>query len=84
VIGCGLLLGDDASYYYVKDLMVHPSWQNKHVGSKLMRAITDWIDKNAQPNAFICLFTGENMESFYKHFDFTPAFGMMRSVRRDA
>jgi GNAT superfamily N-acetyltransferase len=77
------LLGDDASYYYVKDLMVHPSWQNKHVGSKLMKAITDWIDQNAPPHAFICLFTGETLESFYRLFDFAPAFGMTRSVKKE-
>jgi hypothetical protein len=28
-IGCVLLLGDHVSFYYVKDLMVHPEWQQK-------------------------------------------------------
>lgn len=32
VIGCVLLLTDHASFYYVKDLIVHPDWQGKQIG----------------------------------------------------
>jgi len=81
VIGCALLLSDGASFYYVKDVMVNPAWQNKNVGSKLMKAITDWLDQNAPEHAFICLITPPHLEAFYKHFDFTPAFAMVRKVR---
>jgi GNAT superfamily N-acetyltransferase/uncharacterized glyoxalase superfamily protein PhnB len=82
VIGCALLLSDEASFYYVKDVMVHPNWQRKHVGSKLMKALTTWLDKNAPENAYIGLFTGEKLASFYKQFDFAPVLGMRRSVQR--
>ena len=82
VIGCALLLSDGASFYYVKDVMVHPAWQHKHVGSMLMKNLTTWLDANAPVNAYIGLFTGENLAPFYKHFDFVPVFGMHRSVRK--
>jgi len=82
VIGCALLLGDDASFYYVKDVIVHPEWQHKHIGSMLMKALTSWLDANAPINAYVGLFTGEALGPFYKQFDFVPVFGMHRSVQR--
>jgi GNAT superfamily N-acetyltransferase/uncharacterized glyoxalase superfamily protein PhnB len=82
VIGCALLLSDEASFYYVKDVMVHPDWQGKHVGSMLMKELAAWLDRNAPVNAYVGLFTGENLAPFYKQFDFAPVFGMRRSVRR--
>jgi N-acetylglutamate synthase-like GNAT family acetyltransferase/uncharacterized glyoxalase superfamily protein PhnB len=82
VIGCALLLSDEASFYYVKDVIVHPDWQCKHVGSMLMKELTAWLDSNAPKNAYVGLFTGENLAPFYKQFDFVPVFGMRRSIQR--
>jgi len=82
VIGCALLLSDQATFYYVKDVMVLPDWQSKGVGSMLMREISRWLDQNASESAFIGLFTGENLAPFYKQFDFVPAFGMLKRVHR--
>jgi len=77
VIGCGLLLSDNASFYYIKDVIVHPDWQSKHVGTALMREITSWIQKNGSANSLVSLITGENLAPFYKQFGFTPAFCMV-------
>ena len=82
VIGCALLLSDQASFYYVKDVMVHPEWQSKHVGATLMKHITAWLDANAPENAFVGLFTGENLAPFYKQFEFASAFGMVKRIQR--
>ena len=82
VIGCALILSDEASFYYVKDVMVHPNWQHKHVGSMLMKELTAWLDANAPDKAYVGLFTGESLAPFYKQFDFVPVFGMRRSIRR--
>ena len=81
-IGCALVLGDGAGFYYIKDLMVHPTWQKKHVGSMLMKQLTDWLDMNAPEIAHAYLFTGENLAAFYKQFDFAPAFGMVRQIKQ--
>lgn len=80
VVGCALVLSDNASFYYIKDVMVDPEWQNKHVGTMLMKTITDWLDANAPENAYVGLFTAENLASFYKQFDFAAAFGMSRRI----
>ncbi|HET9824679.1 MAG TPA: GNAT family N-acetyltransferase [Chitinophagaceae bacterium] len=82
-IGCALLLTDHASFYYVKDVMVDPRWQGKGVGSMLMKEVMRWLNENAAENAFVGLFTGENLAAFYKQFDFAPAFGMVKRILRN-
>jgi GNAT superfamily N-acetyltransferase/uncharacterized glyoxalase superfamily protein PhnB len=81
VVGCALLLGDNAGFFYVKDVMVHPAWQSKRVGSAMMQKLTQWLDKNAPDNAFIVLITPENLKAFYQQFGFTPVFGMVRRIQ---
>ena len=80
VIGCALLLSDNASFYYVKDLVVHPDWQSKHVGTALMKELTTWIEKNGAPNSLVALITGENLAPFYLQFGFRPAFSMIKYI----
>ncbi|MFT3932775.1 MAG: GNAT family N-acetyltransferase [Chitinophagaceae bacterium] len=82
-IGCALLLGDGASFYYVKDVMVHPHWQNKRVGTALMQAVTDWLDTQGANHALVGLYTGDGLSSFYQKFGFRPAFGMNRTIEHD-
>ena len=81
-IGCGLVLSDLASFYYIKDLVVHPSWQSNHVGTAMMKELTNWIEKNGANSSLVALITGENLSLFYKRFGFTPAFAMIRYIQR--
>jgi GNAT superfamily N-acetyltransferase len=83
IIGCALLLGDHASFYYVKDVMVHPDWQSKRIGTAIMQALTDWLEKNVVGNSMVGLITGENLAPFYRQFGFKPVFGMHRHIRRN-
>lgn len=82
VIASALLLGDGVSFYYVKDVMVHPRWQHNRVGSLLLKELTLWLDNNAPPDAYVALFTPENLAPFYQQFDFVPAFGMQRTIQK--
>ena len=82
VVGCALLLGDHSSFYYVKDVMVHPDWQGKRVGTALMQELTHWLEKNAANNALVALITGETLEPFYQPFGFRQAFSMIRYIQR--
>ncbi|MCF2488624.1 GNAT family N-acetyltransferase [Dyadobacter sp. CY347] len=83
VIGCALLLGDGFSFYYVKDVMVHPTWQGKRVGTALMQELTRWLDENATNKALVALYSSEHLAKFYQQFDFAPTFGMIRVIDRD-
>lgn len=79
-IGCALVMSDNASFYYVKDVIVKLEWQKKRIGTALMRALCNWIDANGIPKSLIGLYTGEGLENFYKQFGFTKAFGMVKTL----
>jgi ribosomal protein S18 acetylase RimI-like enzyme len=81
-VGCVLLLGDDLSFYYIKDMMVDPKYQNKKVGSALMEALTKFIEERAPAHALVGLYTGENLMGFYRQFGFAPSFGMTRRISK--
>jgi GNAT superfamily N-acetyltransferase/uncharacterized glyoxalase superfamily protein PhnB len=83
VIGSALLLGDDASFYYVKDVMVHPDWQGRRVGTALMQELNRWLDSNGANNALVALIARETLEPFYQQFGFAQAFSMIRYVQRE-
>ncbi|MBS1609281.1 MAG: GNAT family N-acetyltransferase [Bacteroidetes bacterium] len=82
IIGCAFLLTDSTNFYYVKNVIVHPAWQSKRIGTALMQELTAWLDKNAPDNAMVALHTGENLAPFYKRFGFTKAFSMQRFIKR--
>ena len=82
-VGCALLLGDNASFYYVKDVMVHHAWQCKGIGTALMQELTDWLDTNGVEKALVGLYTGDSLAPFYGKFGFAPAFGMSRRISRN-
>jgi GNAT superfamily N-acetyltransferase/uncharacterized glyoxalase superfamily protein PhnB len=83
IIGCAMLLGDGVSFYYVKDVMVEPAWQDKRVGTAMMKKLTGWLDEHAPDNALVGLFTGEGLTKFYQQFGFTTAFGMHRRIHKE-
>ena len=82
VIGCVLLLGDSASFYYIKDMMVHPEYQSKRIGSALMKKLNDWLEDNAPDEALVGLYTGPNLAPFYSQFGFKESFGMTKRYHR--
>lgn len=82
-VGCVLLLGDDVSFYYVKDMMVDPKYQNNKVGTALMHVLTNYIEKRAPHFALVGLYTGENLAGFYRQFGFAPGFGMTRRIMKN-
>lgn len=81
-IGCALVLGDGVSFFYIKDVMIHPDWQRKNVGSAIMKEVKRWLDANAPDKALVGLFTSEGLTPFYQQTDFGPAFGMIRMIDR--
>ena len=82
IIGCALLLSDNASFYYIKDVVVHPEYQSKHVGTTMMKELATWLEKNGANNALVALITGENLTPFYQQFGFVPSFSMVKYIQQ--
>lgn len=86
VVGCALLDGDGLTFFYIRDVMVHPDYQNQRVGTALLQSLTDWADTNVPEKALLALFTGERLHPFYAQFGFrgpaTGLYGMTRRVHR--
>jgi GNAT superfamily N-acetyltransferase/uncharacterized glyoxalase superfamily protein PhnB len=85
-IGCALLLSDRASLYYIKDVIVYPDWQSRHVGTMLMNSLMQWMQwmqSSGTDQALVTLITPESLSPFYRQFGFVPAFGMVTHIQRE-
>ena len=69
-IGAGLAMGDGATYYYLKDIMVRPEYQGRGVGSAMVTALLKAIRRHGPPRALVGLYTVKGLESFYERFGF--------------
>jgi len=83
VIGCALLAGDNSSFYYVKDVIVHPVWQGKRIGTAMMQELNNWLNMHGAENAIVSLVSSETLEPFYQQFGFTQTFGMIKYIERE-
>ena len=72
VIAIGRVIGDKGLYFYIQDLIVHPDFQGKGIGRKIMSMLKAYIENNAKPGAFISLMAAKGLEAYYKEFGFQP------------
>ncbi|MBI5205659.1 MAG: GNAT family N-acetyltransferase [Nitrospirae bacterium] len=72
VIAIGRVVGDKGLYYYIQDLIVHPGFQSKGIGRKIMGMLKGYIEGNAKPGSFIALMAAKGLEAYYKEFGFQP------------
>lgn len=79
-IACAYLVGDNMSFYYIREVMVLPAWQGHGIGTAVVQALIDWLKTNAHPKAMVGLFTGDHLGPFYRQFGLVQACGMYREV----
>ncbi len=72
VIGIGRVVGDNGLYYYIQDLIVHPTHQSKGIGREIMHMLLAYINSCAKKGAFIGLMAAKGLEDYYKDFGFLP------------
>jgi GNAT superfamily N-acetyltransferase/catechol 2,3-dioxygenase-like lactoylglutathione lyase family enzyme len=84
-VGCVFLTSDHAGFYYVRDVMVHPDWQRRGIGTALMRAVAEHLRTLGDEEALVGLFTGPHLHPFYAQFGFrgpkSGRYGMARELR---
>jgi len=84
-VGCALLVNTDPSFWYVRDVMVHPEWQRRGVGSALLEALVTSAKAIVPERALVALFTGQALRGFYERFGFVGPeglVGMHQMIRR--
>lgn len=69
-LGTGRIVGDAALTYTIQDVVVLPEYQRKGYGTMIMDALMEYIEKNAQPSAYIAVFAAKGREHFYSRYGF--------------
>jgi GNAT superfamily N-acetyltransferase len=70
LIGCGRVVGDGAAFFYLQDVAIHPAFQGKGLGKRLVTALMNYIQLHAHPNTTIGLFAAPGAADFYLQFGF--------------
>lgn len=85
VVGTGLVVGDGATFAYLRDIMVDPEWQGRGVGSRIVAALLEIIRRPGPESLLVTLFTGQNLAEFYEPFGFSGPerlYGMSLQIER--
>ncbi|MFQ3343794.1 MAG: GNAT family N-acetyltransferase [Candidatus Poseidoniales archaeon] len=70
IIGMGRIIGDGGTVFQICDMAVKPEWQNKGAGTMIMDSIMNYIEENAEENAYVNLLADVN--GFYEKWGFKP------------
>ncbi|MGX1929321.1 GNAT family N-acetyltransferase [Flagellimonas sp. 2504JD4-2] len=71
IVAMGRVIGDGAIYFYIQDIIVHPSHRGQGVGKLIMEAIESFLSATIQDYGFIGLMAAEGVETFYTSFGYT-------------
>ncbi|HHW11154.1 MAG TPA: GNAT family N-acetyltransferase [Firmicutes bacterium] len=69
-IGIGRVVGDGAVQFFITDVIVHSSWRNRLIGTAIMTALMDYINRHMTEGAFVGLFAAAGRQGFYDKFGF--------------
>ncbi len=69
-IGCGRVVGDGGIYFYIQDIIVHPDFQGRGLGRRIMDAVMQYLSDHAAPNAFMGLMAATGVCEFYERYGF--------------
>jgi len=70
IIGMGRILGDNAIYLHVQDVIVRPEFQGQGIGKLIMNELLMYIEKVGVKNTNVGLMCSKGREEFYKTFGF--------------
>lgn len=72
LIGYGRIIGDKTIFLYIQDIVVLPEYQNKHIGTNIMKNLLNQINtyKKINPDIRTYLGASKGKEKFYEKFGF--------------
>lgn len=84
-VGMGRLVGDRGLFVQVTDIVVHPDYQGRGLGQKIMAALVKHIETELPPSIYVSLIADVPANRLYEKFGFretAPAsLGMARRGR---
>ncbi len=69
-VGIGRIVGDGRIVFFIKDVVVDPSRQNRGIGRMIMEELMCYIRQHGCPNAYAGLMALSGKEGFYEKFGF--------------
>ncbi len=70
IIGMGRVIGDGGLHYYLTDVIVHPAHQRRGVGSRIVQALTAFVERVPFKNTWVGIFPVEGTADFYARFGY--------------
>lgn len=77
-VGMARIVSDGGYTYFITDVIVHPDYQGRHIGTNLIKKLLDFIKKDVTDGetVMVSLMAAYNREPFYEKFGFhTRPFG---------
>jgi GNAT superfamily N-acetyltransferase len=63
-----MVLGDGATFAYLKDIIVRPEWQGYGIGTRIVEAFLVILRRPDPSGMLVTLFTGQHLADFYERF----------------
>ncbi len=79
LVGVGRALSDGLFYTAIYDVLVHPEFQRRGIGTRIMQTLLNQFAETS-----FLLMTTENTDKFYNKLGFTKAENAMKIVRKTA
>lgn len=84
-VGMGRLVGDGGLFVQVTDIVVHPDYQGRGLGQKIMAALVNHIETALPPSIYVSLIADVPANRLYEKFGFREtapsSLGMARRGR---
>ena len=71
LVAMGRVVGDDAMYFYIQDVIVAEKFQKQGLGAIIMKEIESYLFESANKGATIGLLAAQGKESSYGHYGYT-------------
>jgi GNAT superfamily N-acetyltransferase len=70
LLGFARVVGDGVLYFYLSDVIIHPSLRGGGYGALLMNSVLGYLKRSAVPGATIVVVPLAGREGFYERFGF--------------
>ena len=72
LVGMGRIIGDGGCNFEVVDIAVHPDYQRRGLGTRIMQALVDYLEEHAPETAYVSMIADEGAPALYAKFGFEP------------